>query len=61
MWRFASVRHEQPQCAAAWRDILPQGEIGIDDDSFELGGTSILPMQLQRAEPSGRSARSTLM
>jgi amino acid adenylation domain-containing protein len=32
--------------AKIWRDLLPQSEIGIDDDFFEIGGHSLLAMQL---------------
>jgi acyl carrier protein len=32
--------------AKIWRDLLQQPEIGIDDNFFEIGGHSLLAMQL---------------
>jgi cytochrome P450/acyl-CoA synthetase (AMP-forming)/AMP-acid ligase II len=43
--------------ATAWRDVLPVEDVGIEDDFFDVGGNSILLVQLQRAvqDRTGRS------
>ena len=49
--------------AALWRDVLGLSEVGVNDNFFDLGGHSLLVVQVQRRlrEASGREVSITDM
>jgi hypothetical protein len=38
----------EEQIAAVWREVLRVGQVGLDDSFFEIGGHSLLLVQVQR-------------
>src|SRR2546421_12443427 len=49
--------------AGIWSEVLEQGEIGLDDDFFELGGDSLLAVWLMEeiAERTGTDLPLSLL